>query len=553
MFVLASIGIATVLLKYAHASLMDAMFHYTQVILTRYATPLSSSVAYPTPFARPFSEVSSLLPLNATYTAYTLELNGGIGNGEYGSDAYAGLWANLLYTSSPPFTSTRAAVPVASCELIFPPPMYYTVAREHSGKLPSDFVWGVSASAWQIEGALQHDGWGPSVMDVTGAVQSANNRSDANVAAMHYFVYKEGIARLAAIGVPYLSISISWTRIVPFGTADSPINTKGLDHYDDVINTCLEHGITPITTLNHFDFPLGQMDDFSTLPENFLYYAKHVITRFADRVPYWFTFNEPNIATLNLVDDWNDLITIQEAHAAVYHWYKDELGDGHNESHVHATARYQEFVLGIMGNPLFLGQQIPSSVLETDTLGLPPYRHRKLPASTVRWAFGPLTHMLLSSQRLLSKGLTRVPKIHVTPTGHSAECVLRTRTTIRAPATEIRVGYFSSVRHNGMVTEFGFNPFREGERSEDAQRYDLEGTLYYKGFLGEVFKAIHEDGVDVIGALAWSIMVNNEFGSYEEQYGLQTVNRSDGTFRGRFKRSIFDFVDFFHCRVEVEG
>lgn len=39
-------------------------------------------------------------------------------------------------------------------------------------------------------------------------------------------------------------------------------------------------------------------------------------------------------------------------------------------------------------------------------------------------------------------------------------------------------------------------------------------------------------------------MDNNEWGRFEEEYGLQTVNRTDGTFRRRFKRSFFDYVDF---------
>lgn len=49
---------------------------------------------------------------------------------------------------------------------------------------------------------------------------------------MNYYLYKQDIARLAALGIPYYSFSISWTRIVPFGEAGSPINQAGLDHYE---------------------------------------------------------------------------------------------------------------------------------------------------------------------------------------------------------------------------------------------------------------------------------------------------------------------------------
>jgi hypothetical protein len=46
---------------------------------------------------------------------------------------------------------------------------------------------------------------------------------------------------------------------------------------------------------------------------------------------------------------------------------------------------------------------------------------------------------------------------------------------------------------------------------------------------------------------------NNEFGQYDQQYGLQLVNRTNGEFTRSYKRSIFDFVDFFHQYKEGEG
>lgn len=56
----------------------------------------------------------------------------------------------------------------------------------------------------------------------------------------------------------------------------------------------------------------------------------------------------------------------------------------------------------------------------------------------------------------------------------------------------------------------------EYSRTLDAQRYDLERTLYYQSFLAEMLKAIYEDGINVVGALAWSALDNNEFGSFEQ-------------------------------------
>jgi len=46
---------------------------------------------------------------------------------------------------------------------------------------------------------------------------------------------------------------------------------------------------------------------------------------------------------------------------------------------------------------------------------------------------------------------------------------------------------------------------------------------------------------------------NNEFGQYDQQYGLQLVNRTNGEFTRSFKRSLFDYIDFFHQYKEGES
>ena len=79
--------------------------------------------------------------------------------------------------------------------------------------------------------------------------------------------------------------------------------------------------------------------------------------------------------------------------------------------------------------------------------------------------------------------------------------------------------------------------------------------MYYHSFLREMLKSIFLDGVKIIGALGWSALDNNEFGSYEQQYGMQVINRtaphdSSDFMRRSYKRSIFDYVDFFHQRVQ---
>ena len=64
--------------------------------------------------------------------------------------------------------------------------------------------------------------------------------------------------------------------------------------------------------------------------------------------------------------------------------------------------------------------------------------------------------------------------------------------------------------------------------------------------MSEIVKAIHEDGIHVMGAMAWSFVDNWEFGDYDQQFGIQKVNR---TTQQRFNKKIFfDLVDYVKTR-----
>lgn len=569
----------------SHASYSS--FEYTAVTSDVYATPLSSSLSFATPFAPPFSEASTLLPTNLTTTTYSYNPTVTPSpDGQYGQSAYAALWKNYSYTTTPPFTTTASATPVASSELVLPPQLY-NAPPDTGYRLPKNFIWGVSSSAWQIEGGIQLEGRGPGTLDSIGNALSPETASlnDSNVANMHYFLYKQDIARLAAIGIPYYSFSISWSRIVPFGVAGSPINRQGLDHYDDLINTCLEYGITPIVTLNHADMPTSVSQDIDSLPSHFLYYAKVAMTHYADRVPYWVTFNEPNIAVGTMISSYSGLTQILLAHATVYRWYKDTLhGTGqitikfannlgvpralHNASHHAAAARYQNFLLGIMSNPLFLGTQYPNETLDSNTNGtnLSPLSDTQLKHihHTVDfWSFDPYTAQFVSplpepdEQACLANTShpswpTCVSLTNIQSNGWAMGQASNDYAYIAPQYVCQQLNYvWNTFKPSGiLVAEYGFNPFEESKRPLAAQRFDLERTLYYEDFLTEMMKARVEDGVNVIGALAWSLQDNNEFGRYGEQYGLQTVNRTDGVFTRLYKRSIFDYVGFFRKYTE---
>ena len=119
---------------------------------------------------------------------------------------------------------------------------------------PEGFLWGVAAASYQVEGAWNEDGKGPSVWDEfcrkPGAVWMGQT---GEVACDHYHRYAEDIALMKALGAKAYRLSISWPRVLPAGTG-AP-NEKGLDFYDRLVDGLLAAGIAPYITLFHWDYP----------------------------------------------------------------------------------------------------------------------------------------------------------------------------------------------------------------------------------------------------------------------------------------------------------
>jgi 6-phospho-beta-glucosidase len=162
---------------------------------------------------------------------------------------------------------------------------------------PKEFLWGASTSAYQVEGAWNEDGKGPSVIDMG---KYPEGTSDFKVASDHYHHYKEDIALLSEMGFKIYRFSIAWTRIFPNGVGE--INHKGIEFYSNLINELLAHNIEPVVTMYHFDLPyvLQQKGGWSSREtvNAFENYAKTLFNYFGDRVKYWLTINEQNMMIL---------------------------------------------------------------------------------------------------------------------------------------------------------------------------------------------------------------------------------------------------------------
>jgi beta-glucosidase len=165
--------------------------------------------------------------------------------------------------------------------------------------LPPGFRFGAATSAYQVEGAWDADGKGPSIWDeFTSRPGVIRNGDTGRVAIDHYHRYAEDAALLT--GLDDYRFSISWPRVVPGGTG--PVNPAGLDFYDRLVDALLAAGVRPVPTLYHWDLPLALQADGGWLDRRtahaFADYAGHVVDRLGDRVHDWLTLNEINVHTL---------------------------------------------------------------------------------------------------------------------------------------------------------------------------------------------------------------------------------------------------------------
>lgn len=170
-----------------------------------------------------------------------------------------------------------------------------------SGAWPQGFLWGVSTSAYQIEGATEADGRGPSIWDEWAKVPGRMRDGETgDPASGHYLRWAEDVALLRDLGARAYRFSIAWPRVQPLGRG--AVNEPGLAFYDRLTDALCEAGIEPIACLYHWDLPQALQEEGGWPARDtafrFADYAAIVAARLSDRIRLWATFNEPCLFTL---------------------------------------------------------------------------------------------------------------------------------------------------------------------------------------------------------------------------------------------------------------
>lgn len=429
---------------------------------------------------------------------------------------------------------------------------------------------GRGASIWDTFSGANTVGMVGSVCDempcpINDGMQSPG--ATGNVANDHYHRYKDDVALMKALGLKHYRFSIAWPRIVPSGKLEDGVNQDGIDFYENLINELVANGITPYVTLYHWDLPQGLLNsangthgwysvddnghpDPSAIVPHFVDFAKVCFEAFGDRVKTWLTFNEawtflylgsgngkaPSIPEYNDLSVWPWIggHNVLLAHAEVVNLYRTEfqasqggqIGMTNNidwreplttaPEDVGAGERAAIMWLGWFADPVWLGDY-PAAMKQL--LG------DRLPTFT-------------AAQKQLLKGSADFFGLNHYGTGWAAasddaeftECYC-TVTESGFPQAQSAwlygAGWGARKLLNWVKNRYG-NPtvyMTEGGWSLAASsaaeaQHDAGRTYYYANYTSEILKAIEEDGVDVAGYFAWSLMDNYEWEmGYTERFG----------------------------------
>lgn len=163
-------------------------------------------------------------------------------------------------------------------------------------QFPDGFLWGSATSSYQIEGAAQQDGRGPSIWDVFSHTPGkVANGDTGDVAIDHYNRMPQDVQLMKQLGLQAYRFSIAWPRIMPNGTGK--VEQRGLDFYSRLVDELLANGIKPLPTLYHWDLPavLEEKGGWTNrdVASWFQDYVAVVHESLKDRVEMWATLNEP--------------------------------------------------------------------------------------------------------------------------------------------------------------------------------------------------------------------------------------------------------------------
>ncbi|HEY6494806.1 MAG TPA: GH1 family beta-glucosidase [Trebonia sp.] len=429
-------------------------------------------------------------------------------------------------------------------------------------RFPDGFLWGAATAAYQIEGAADADGKGPSIWDTFSHTPGTTHHGETgDVACDSYHRYPEDVALLARLGAGAYRLSLSWPRIQPSGRG-AP-NAKGLDYYNRVIDALLEAGIAPAVTLYHWDLPQALQDEGGwanrDVADWFADFAATAGEAFGDRVPHWITLNEPWVVANVGYRQGRHAPGIRDAAQAVAANHHLLLAHGRAAAALRASrgsgqvgitlnltverpvtpaaadhaARLEARQNGVFLDPLFHGRY--PELLDGDT----DYSPAAVPGLVREGDFGvigaPLDFLGVNFYSPHYVGLLHQdggPRRGETVTGPGTVSVQPEGLPVTAMNWLVEPGSIRELLTRVVAPVTGALPVYITENgsawydyvTQDGRVHDDERTAYLRSHLTAIHGAI-TDGVPVRGYFGWSLLDNYEWAEgYAKRFGLAFVD-----------------------------
>jgi beta-glucosidase len=159
---------------------------------------------------------------------------------------------------------------------------------------PDGFLWGAATAGHQVEGNNStSDTW--FLEHVTPTVF----REPSGRACNSFTLWRDDLELAAGLGFSAYRFSVEWARVEP---VEGEFSNDALAHYEAIVDRCVELGLAPVVTFNHFTSPHwfacrgGWFEPGAA--DLFARYCDRVMARFGDRIAFAVTLNEPNLPQL---------------------------------------------------------------------------------------------------------------------------------------------------------------------------------------------------------------------------------------------------------------
>ncbi|XP_076731470.1 lactase/phlorizin hydrolase-like [Maylandia zebra] len=438
----------------------------------------------------------------------------------------------------------------------------------HYGTFPEGFSWGISSSAYQIEGGWNADGKGPSIWDrFTQTTNTIPDNANGNVACDSYNRLNEDLYMLRALRVKSYRFSLSWSRIFPDGTRKS-LNQKGVDYYNRLIDGLIAYNIEPMVTLYHWDLPeaLQKVNGWESaeMIDIFNDYCDFCFATFGDRVKFWITINQPQTIAWsgyglgnmppNVVDPgYRPYIVAHnliKAHAKAYHTYDDkyrqsqgglisialnadwfEPADVNVVREVVTADRAMQFQLGWFAHPIFKNGDYPDALKwqvgnKSEIQSLPQSRLPSFTEEEKNFIKGTADVFCVNhyTTRVVSYFTAALQ-----PHSYESDRDMREAEEPDSPTTAIpnqkAVAWGLRRLLNWIKEEYGDPEIYITENGAAVEWDDFERVMFYKAYIDEALKANNLDGVRLRGYTATAFMDSFEWlHGYKFLFGLHHVD-----------------------------